>query len=158
MAITILDVVKHKRYQNDTAKFRWFTISVSCINFHSSWQYRYRNIFPVENWFSNIKQLLINRNCYPFVTEVLKMGIRKLFLPRTELEYERHRVDKSRSNKNYETLKRHHHHHHQHRSSGKSSRSVRGSSRRHKRRHKFFDLVRFELRKVFRIERKLKLS
>jgi len=87
-----------------------------------------------------------NRDFYLFVTRdsLNKMGIRKLFLPRTELEYERHRVEKSRSNKNYETLKRHHHHHHQHRSSGKSSRSVRGSSRRHKRRHKFFDLVRFE--------------
>ena len=65
------------------------------------------------------------------------MGIRKLFLPRSELEFERHRVEKSRSNKNknYESIKRHH----QHRSSGKSVH--RGSSRRHKRRHKFFDQV-----------------
>ena len=65
------------------------------------------------------------------------MGIRKLFLPRSELEFERHRVEKSRSNKskNYESIKRHN----QHRSSGKSVH--RGSSRRHKRRHKFFDQV-----------------
>jgi hypothetical protein len=67
------------------------------------------------------------------------MGIRKLLLPRSDLEYERHRTEKCRPNKSYETLMKRHNHH---RSSGRSNKSgARGSSRRQKRRHKFFDQV-----------------
>ena len=77
---------------------------------------------------------------------VVKMGIRRLLLPRSELEYQRHQSEKVRSGKYIESpIRRHRHHqsgHHQHRNSGRSSgRSLRDSSRRHKRKHNFFDQV-----------------
>ena len=113
---------------------------------------RYRKIqFRIQNSFSSlpIKIITTTQTRLSKTVETVNskiMGIRRLLLPRSELEFERHRTEKSRSNKNYETLikrqNRDHHRHGQHRSSGRSSgRSLRGSSRRHKRRHKFFDQV-----------------